>query len=523
MSGLVGVREEAGVWTFEAPDEAATLAIAAAQAAWLQPGDFVGLTGDLGAGKTAFARALIRVLAEAPELEAPSPTFTLMQVYDAPRGPVVHADFYRLRGPTELANLGWEEAVDGAIAIVEWPEKVAEALPADRLEVDIRFDPNRGPEFRSLKLRGFGAIASRLALALGVARIIERAGWSDARREFLQGDASVRAYEWLIKPSGETAILMISPPRPEGPILRFGRPYAAIAKLSPDIRAFIAMADGLRGLGYSAPALIAYSIDEGLALIEDFGSATIAQNGVPDGARYAPAIALLADLHGRELPPSLSAGEEPYELPAYDIEAMLVEVELALDWYAPAIARVTPPSGARMQFLAIWRELLQPILAEPATWTLRDYHSPNLHWLPDRQGLKRIGLIDFQDAVIGPPAYDVVSLLQDARVDVPEDLEMRLAALYMRRRAAADPAFDAQRFAAAYAAMGAQRATKILGLFARLNKRDGKPDYLRHLPRIERYLARNLAHPLLRPLALWYQDHLPRALGPLPDKSDPEP
>jgi aminoglycoside/choline kinase family phosphotransferase len=293
--------------------------------------------------------------------------------------------------------------------------------------------------------------------------------------------------------------------------------------LSPDIRAFIAMAEGLRGLGYSAPALIDYSIDEGLALIEDFGSTTIAQNDVPDGARYAPAIALLADLHGRELPPSLSAGEEPYEPPVYDIEAMLVEVELVLDWYAPAIARVTPPSGARMQFLAIWRELLSPILAEPTSWTLRDYHSPNLHWLAERQGLKRIGLIDFQDAVIGPPAYDVVSLLQDARVDVPEDLEMRLAALYMRRRTGADPAFDTQRFAAAYAAMGAQRATKILGLFARLDKRDHKPEYLRHLPRMERYLARNLAHPLLRSLAVWYQNHLPRALGPPPVNSDPEP
>jgi N-acetylmuramate 1-kinase len=124
--------------------------------------------------------------------------------------------------------------------------------------------------------------------------------------------------------------------------------------------------------------------------------------------------------------------------------------------------------------------------------------------------------------VIGPPAYDVVSLLQDARVDVAEDLEMRLAALYMRRRAAADPAFDTQRFAAAYAAMGAQRATKILGLFARLDKRDHKPEYLRHLPRIERYLARNLAHPLLQPLALWYRNHLPRALGPPPVTSDPD-
>jgi N-acetylmuramate 1-kinase len=520
MNGLAGVREEAGVWSFEAPDEAATLAIATAQAAWLEPGDFVGLTGDLGAGKTAFARGLIRALTEEAELETPSPTFTLMQVYEAPRGLVVHADFYRLRGPTELANLGWEEAVDGAIAIVEWPEKVPQALPDDRLEIEIRFDPSRGSDFRLLMLRGFGAIRPRLALALGVARLLERAGWSDARREFLQGDASIRAYERLIKRDGETAILMISPPRPDGPILRFGKPYAAIAKLAPDIRAFVAMDEGLRGLGYSAPALIAYSIDEGLALIEDLGSVTIAESGAPDGARYAPAIALLAELHARDLPPGLSAGEEAYELPVYDIEAMLVEVELALDWYASAVARVTTPSGARMQFLAIWRELLQPVLAEPTTWTLRDYHSPNLHWLPDRQGLKRIGLIDFQDAVTGPPAYDVVSLLQDARVDVPEDLEMRLAALYMRRRTSADPAFDTQRFAAAYAAMGAQRATKILGLFARLDKRDGKPDYLRHLPRIERYLARNLAHPLLQPLALWYRNHLPRALGPPPDKSD---
>ena len=187
MSGRADEAEGAGVWSLEAPDEATTLDIAAAQAVWLEPGDFVGLTGDLGAGKTTFARGLIRALAEAPDVEAPSPTFTLMQVYDAPRGPVVHADFYRLRGPRELYNLGWDEAIAGAIAIVEWPERVAEALPPNRLEVDIRFDPRRGPDFRVLTLRGMGAISRRLALALGVARLMKRAGWSDARREFLQG------------------------------------------------------------------------------------------------------------------------------------------------------------------------------------------------------------------------------------------------------------------------------------------------------------------------------------------------
>ena len=221
-----------------------------------------------------------------------------------------------------------------------------------------------------------------------------------------------------------------------------------------------------------------YSIEEGLALIEDFGAETVVEDGVPNVARYAEAIALLVDLHGRDLPDALPAGEDLYRLPTYDIEAMLVEVELALDWYAPAIARVAVPSGARMQFLAHWRELLSPILAQRTTWTLRDYHSPNLHWLAEREGFARIGLIDFQDAVIGPPAYDLASLLQDARIDVSDDLEMRLAALYVRRRGAADPDFDAGRFAAAYAAMGAQRATKILGLFARLDKRDGKPQYL---------------------------------------------
>ncbi len=508
---------EAKVWRFETADEAATAAVAAAQAAWLEPGDFVALTGDLGSGKTVFARALVRALVEAPELETPSPTFTLMQVYDAPLGPVVHADFYRLRGLRELDNLGWDEALEGAIAVVEWAERIPEALPPDRLEARLTFDPARGPDVRVIEMRGHGCVARRLSRALGVGTLLEGAGWSDARREHLSGDASVRLYERLTKADGATAILMVQPPRPEGPIIRFGKPYAAIAKLSSDIRAFLAVAEGLRRLGYSAPKILAASVEDGLALIEDFGDATVVEDGLPNPVRYTEAVALIADLHGRDPSPELPVGAELYRLPTYDIEAMLIEVELVIDWYAPAIARTAVPSGARMQFLSAWREVLAPILVEPTTWTLRDIHSPNLHWLPERDGLARIGLIDFQDAVIGPPAYDVASLLQDARADVPNELEMRLMAFYVRRRGQADPAFDAERFAASYAAMAAQRATKILGLFARLDKRDGKPQYLGHLPRIERHLAKNLAHPLLRPLSLWYQTWLPRALGVPPE------
>ncbi|MGD1035997.1 MAG: tRNA (adenosine(37)-N6)-threonylcarbamoyltransferase complex ATPase subunit type 1 TsaE [Roseiarcus sp.] len=506
-------RKGGGVESIELPDEAATLALAKWAAGFAQPGDFIALSGDLGAGKTTFARGFLRALLDDPELEAPSPTFTLMQVYQAPEFPVVHADFYRLRGAEELAQLGWDEVVDGAVALVEWPERAAEALPPDRLEIVFAFDLAKGADFRRADVRALGALAVRYARARAIEALLRRAGWAEARRVFLQGDASARAYERLFASDGGAAILMISPPRPDGPILRYGKPYAAIAKLSPDIRAFLAMAEGLRALGYSSPRVFAHSVADGLALIEDFGVETIADERGPNAARYAEATELLADLHGRAPPRELPVDGETYALPIYDSAAMLVEVELALDWYAPAIARTNPPSGARVQFLALWRDVLAPILAEPTTWTLRDYHSPNLHWLENREGLQRIGLIDFQDAVLGPPAYDLASLLQDARVEVPDDLELRLLALYARRRAAADAGFDAEAFAASYAVMGAQRATKILGIFARLDKRDGKPQYLRHLPHIERRLARNLAHPLLEPLKLWHQAHLPRALG----------
>jgi len=505
------------VESIDLPNEAATLALARWFAGFVQPGDFLALSGDLGAGKTTLARAILRALFADPKLEAPSPTFTLMQVYDGPAFSIVHADFYRLRDAEELKPLGWEEIVEGAVVLAEWPEHAAEALPPDRIEISLTYDLAKGPDYRRAEVRGFGAAMLRFTRARGIEALLRRAGWADAQRLYLQGDASVRAYERLTASDGRTAILMISPPRPDGPILRYGRPYAAIAKLSPDIRAFLAMADGLRALGYSTPRIYAQSVADGLALLEDFGAVTIADERGANAARYAEATALLAELHGRALPRELPVDGGTYALPVYDSEAMLVEVELALDWYAPAIARTIPASGARAQFAALWRGVLGPILAQPTTWTLRDYHSPNLHWHETRAGLKRLGLIDFQDAVLGPPAYDLASLLQDARVEVSDDLEFRLLALYARRRAAADAAadaaFDAQAFAASYAAMAAQRATKILGIFARLDKRDGKPQYLQHLPRIERRLAKNLSHPLLQPLRLWYQAHLPRALG----------
>jgi tRNA threonylcarbamoyl adenosine modification protein YjeE len=503
-------------WEIPLPDEAATVALGRALAEELRPGDLLALSGDLGSGKTTLARAVIRALADDPALEVPSPTFTLLQSYDTPRGKAVHADLYRIGAADELAEIGWEEAGDAGIVLVEWPERASSALGPDRLEVALTLAPGGSEGVRSATLTGAGGFAPRLVRLKGVRELLEHNGWADAKRIALQGDASTRAYERLVKPSGETAILMISPPRPDGPPVRRGKPYSAIAKLAETVHPFVALDRGLRAFGLSAPKIYGEDLKGGLLILEDLGAEPVVDADGPIPERYEEATRLLSSLHASPLPAVLPVADAApdHALPAYDLEAFLIEAELLPDWYLPHTGRSFLSGSARAEFVNLWAGLLQPLISGPLTWTLRDYHSPNLIWLRDREGVRRVGLLDFQDAVLGPPAYDVASLLQDARVTVPAELELRLLGLYARERKAADPSFDVGSFASAYAVLAAQRATKILGIFARLNKRDGKPQYLAHMPRIEAYLIRNLAHPTLSGLKWWYESHVPRLAPP---------
>jgi aminoglycoside/choline kinase family phosphotransferase len=225
--------------------------------------------------------------------------------------------------------------------------------------------------------------------------------------------------------------------------------------------------------------------------------------------RYAYAADLLVALHGLDLPGVLPAAPKvDYALPSYDLDAFLIEAELILDWYLPHRNAGASPE-VRAHFQALWRDALRPVLEAPKSWVLRDFHSPNLLWLEEREGIAKVGLLDFQDAVLGPSAYDLASLLQDARVDVPEDAEIALFSRYVTARRQADPGFDANGFARLYATLAAQRATKILGIFARLDRRDHKPQYLRHMPRVWNYLRRALAHPALQALDAWYLRNVP--------------
>src|SRR3984885_14689931 len=501
-------------FTLTVPTEQALAGLVIDVACALEPGDLVTLSGDLGAGKTTFARALIRYLAGDETIEVPSPTFTLIQSYDLPRFPLVHADLYRLSGAAELAELGFDDLPEGTVVLMEWPDRAAEFLRQDRLDITFTLAPQLGPDVRNVRYVGYGSFAARTERIAMVRSFLDESGFSGAQRIRMQGDASTRIFERLNN-SGEPAILMNAPRRPDGPPVRDGKPYSAIAHLAEDIVPYVALAAGLRAHGFSGPEILHADLDHGLIVMEDLGDDRIVHGDppAPIEERYAAAVDLLAALHGRDLPETLPVAPHlDYRLPPYELQALLIEAELLLDWYLLR-AEAGASEKARQAFVRLWSEALAPAIEAPRSWVLRDYHSPNLLWLPERDGIARIGVLDFQDALIGPAAYDVASLLQDARVDVPEAMEVALLSRYVRARLGADREFDTAGFTRLYATLATQRATKILGIFARLDRRDGKPQYLRHMPRIWNYLQRALAHPALAALKGWYDANVPPKVG----------
>jgi N-acetylmuramate 1-kinase len=302
-----------------------------------------------------------------------------------------------------------------------------------------------------------------------IATFLNRIGWGNARRAPLAGDASPRRYERLTL-DGQTRVLMDAPP-----------------DRGEDVRPFVAIARHLSGLGLSAPAIHAEDTANGFLLLEDLGddlyARLIPQTPALEPELYAAAVDVLAEIQRH--PP-------PVGLPHYDAAAMVVTASLALEWYAPA-AGGAPDAAA---FRAELADLLTNYAGGPQVVTLRDYHAENLIWLPDHDGLARVGLLDFQNAELCHPAYDLISLLEDARRDVPAEVDAA-----MRARFAAATGIAPEALAVAAAALGAQRNLRILGVFVRLWLRDGKPRYLPLLPRVWGHLQRDLSHPALARLA----------------------
>src|SRR6187431_2131899 len=343
-------------FTITLTNERATQRLAVDIAAVLKPGDLVALSGDLGAGKTAFARALIRHLAEDAAMEVPSPTFTLVQTYVLPRFTVVHADLYRVTHAGELAELGVDDAAENAVVLLEWPDRAADALPGDRLDIAFTLAPHLGSNQRNAELVAHGAFVPRLERMVAIRQFLAAEGLADAQRSHLQGDASTRAYERVAQ-EGRKLVLMNAPRRPDGPAVRGGLPYSAIAHLAEDVKPFVAMARALRDRGLSAPQVHAANLNEGLLLLEDLGREAVVE-GDPPGPieeRYAAAVDVLVEIHRQQVAFTLpvTPGVE-HRLPPYDIEAFLIEAELLLDWYLPHRG-LTLTNAARNDFTTLWR------------------------------------------------------------------------------------------------------------------------------------------------------------------------
>ncbi|MGR3722890.1 aminoglycoside phosphotransferase family protein [Abyssibius alkaniclasticus] len=308
-------------------------------------------------------------------------------------------------------------------------------------------------------------------------------GWGGAQQTPLTADASARCYIRLQKPRAQ-AVLMVAPPAAAGPQTRF-----------------VDMANWLRATGFSAPEILAHDAGAGLMLLEDFGDDALLNHlGQPSATtRYEAAVDLLFSLQN-PAPPAF--------LPAYSAEILAEEAGRLLLWYYPAATGQPASPDFTAAYQAELAAALAPFMGEKPVTVLRDYHGQNLHWLGLRHGTKRIGLLDFQDALSGHPAYDLAALLGDVRGTVPPALARALTARYIAK-SGQNPAD----FHAALAAFGAQRALKILGLFVRLAQRDGKPHYLRLLPRTWAVLQTALAHPDLAPLARFIAKHIPPPEG----------
>lgn len=311
-----------------------------------------------------------------------------------------------------------------------------------------------------------------------IAHFLGQAGWSGAKAAPLAGDASARTYQRLHM-AGKSAVLMDAPPAS-----------------GEDITPFLTIAQHLKEAGYSAPAIIADDPAAGLILMEDLGddlyARLCARAPAMEPAVYDAAVALLVDLHDREPP----AGLPPYSAEIYEREARLLT-----DWYLPATSH---SAGSGDDYAALINAACARIAPDRPCLVLRDYHAENLLWLADRDGIARVGLLDFQDALAGHPAYDLVSLLEDARRDTSADLRETMLRRYIKATGV-----DPQSFRLAYATLGAQRNLKIIGIFARLWLRDGKPAYLDLMPRVWAHLQHDLAHPELAALKDFIAAHVP--------------
>ena len=317
-----------------------------------------------------------------------------------------------------------------------------------------------------------------------ISDFLTSSGWASSQRDELEADASSRKYERLRSGSNQ-ALLMICPPEGE------------------NIYEFIKVTDYLLEKKYSVPIIFSKDPKKGLLIIEDFGDTTFMKTAgktVEASVLYSSALEVLIKMHSNR-----SRDWSRLKLPTYNTDLLLEELAIFCEWYLPNFLKTETLKTAIEDFQKIWVRLISEHLVLEPTLVLRDFHADNLFWLPKRKGEQKCGLIDYQDAVIGSPTYDLMSLLEDARRDIPIDLYNKIKGDYIL----AFPSLDVTKFNKEFALLSAQRHCKVLGIFSRLFQRDNRDKYLEHMPRVWRLLEKSCQSTILAPLEAWLNEFIP--------------
>lgn len=338
-----------------------------------------------------------------------------------------------------------------------------------------------------------------------IGEFLQKNNWGDAKRTPFPGDASSRSYERLQR--GDEHIVLMN-----APFVPHKDPYSIAAKLAgSDPDAFICLATALTRRGFSAPRILATDRDNGFMFLEDLGSDLFSQVLAKDPSKekelYCTAIDCLAAIYRSSFAENLNAHGAQWRVRKYDTQALQTEADLFLEWYVPEFG-LAVDEDTKVVWYEIWADAFTQLDAHAHGLALRDFHADNVFWLPEREATAKIGLIDFQDALTAHPSYDLVSLLEDARRDVDLNMIDSLIARFCENAGIVDD----DRFRAAYAVQAAQRNAKILGIFVRLARRDGKERYLDMIPRVAEHFTRDISHPVLAKLRQWVTAFAPKVL-----------
>jgi tRNA threonylcarbamoyl adenosine modification protein YjeE len=469
----------------------------------LKAGDCIALEGDLGAGKTTFARAIIRAAYGDfdKKIEVPSPTFTLVQLYDT-SPTIAHFDLYRIADAEELDELGLETALETGAALIEWPSKAAETLPPDLILIRLTENINE-PDARLMTIEGNESFLARLKRSMRIRAFLTDNGFGQADRSAFPGDASARNYEFIhIDDEERPLILMDAPKLPQEPALFDGLTYKQIVHLSEEVSAFVAVSEMLREQGFTTPEIYAQDLPQGLLLIEHLGEGKIvSDDNKPIKDRYLAAVEVLADIHGKSWNNVWTFPDgQTHTIPRYDERAMRTGLSLLPDWWGKENGL---SETLRDELFTLWAPVFKRFQSGYNDLIIRDFHSPNIIWHGNKTGNDKIGIIDHQDALIGAGAYDVASLMQDARTIVPPELQSEILDTYCARRRH-QQGFNEEQSRLDVATLCAFRSSRLLGLWVRLDVRDGKPRFRQYEAPTRAYLAQSLSHPQLAELRQWY-------------------